>query len=230
MIKKILIKINLVRKIIRSYFTNRNLSVTLFGKLYFREENRTWRNTYWMGMPLWKLPLDLWIYQEMIYELKPDLIVETGTSRGGSALFMANMFDLIGKGRIVTVDIEELPNRPTHARITYLTGSSIDDQIIAKIKSLIKPGEKVMVVLDSLHRKHHVDRELELYGQMVTPGSYMILEDTYLNGYPVRSDFGPGPMESVREYLKKHPEFAVDKTREKFFVTWNPNGYLKRIK
>ncbi|MBI4054062.1 MAG: class I SAM-dependent methyltransferase [Candidatus Doudnabacteria bacterium] len=225
---KPLYKINLIRKIVRSYFTNRHLSVTLFGKLYFNDEHRTWRNTRWMGIPVWKLPLDLWIYQEMIYELKPDVIVETGTNRGGSALFMAHMLDLIGKGRILTVDIEEFPNRPQHPRISYLTGSSIADEIISQLKSQIKPGETVLAVLDSLHRKHHVDRELELYGELVTPGSYMILEDTYLNGYPVYPSFGPGPMEAVREFLKKHPEFQPDASREKFYVTWNPRGYLKK--
>jgi cephalosporin hydroxylase len=86
-----------------------------------------------------------------------------------------------------------------------------------------------MVVLDSQHRKSHVERELELYGALVTPQSYLIVEDTYLNGYQVDVHFGPGPMEALREYLKKHPEFVIDTSREKFFVTWNPSGYLKRV-
>ena len=182
-----------------------------------------------MGTPIWKLPLDMWVYQEILYELKPDVIVEAGTNRGGSAIFMANMLDIIGNGRIVTIDVEEYPNRPQHPRIKYLKGSSVSNEIISQVKNEIKPGEKVLVILDSLHRKFHVDKELELYGQIVTPGSYMILEDTYLNGYPVYVSFGPGPMESVREYLKKHSEFQADKSREKYFVTWNPNGYLKKI-
>lgn len=230
LLKKVLIKINLVRKVIRSYFTNRHLSVTLFGKLYFRNENRTWRNTHWLGAPVWKLPMDLWIYQEMIHELRPDVIVETGTNRGGSALYMAHMCDLLGSGRIITVDVKEYPGQPKHDRISYIVGSSIDEGVIAQIKAQIKPGEKVLVVLDSMHRKHHVDRELELYGELVTVGSYMIVEDTYLNGYPVYVSFGPGPMESIRQYLKTHSEFVIDKSREKFYVTWNPNGYLKRVK
>lgn len=229
-IKKILIKINFVRKWIRSYFTNRNLSVTLFGKLLFKDENSTWRNTYWMGMPVWKLPLDLWIYQEIIWELKPDKIIECGTNRGGSALFMANMCDLIGKGEIITVDIQTFPEQPKHPRIKYLVGSSIDDTTVSQVRSLVNPGEKVLVVLDSKHRKDHVDVELEKYAPFVSVGSYLILEDTYLNGYPVYVSFGPGPMESVREFLPRHPEFEVDKSREKYRVTWNPSGYLKKIR
>jgi cephalosporin hydroxylase len=223
-------KLNLVRTWIRSYFTNRHLSATLFSKLYFKNKHRTWRNTYWMGVPTLKLPLDLWIYQEILYELKPEIIVEAGTNRGGSALFMAHICDLLGKGRIITVDIKQYPGQPQHPRISYLVGSSIDEGIVAQVKSHIQPGEQVMVVLDSEHRKPHVDRELELYGDLVTPQSYLILEDTFLNGYPVDATFGLGPMEAIQEYLKKHPEFVIDTSREKFLVTWNPNGYLKRVK
>ncbi|MDP2933972.1 MAG: CmcI family methyltransferase [bacterium] len=225
---KPLYKLNLLRKIIRSYFTNRNLSATLYGKLYFNQEQRTWKNTFWMGTPIMKLPLDMWVYQEILHELKPDKIVEAGTNRGGSALFLAHICDLLNKGEIITIDIQEFPDRPQHPRIKYLLGSSISDNVVNQVKNLIKPGEKVLVILDSLHRKHHVDKELEAYAPLVTPGSYMILEDTYLNGYPVYPNFGPGPMEAVKEFLKKHKEFTVDKSREKYYVTWNPNGYLKK--
>ena len=129
-----------------------------------------------------KVPLDLWIYQEILYELKPAVIVEAGTNRGGSALFMAHLCGLLqGKGRIITVDHKKYPGQPQHPRISYVVGSSIDQDIVAQVKSQIEPGEQVMVVLDSLHHKSHVDRELELYGDLVTPQSYLILEDTYLN-------------------------------------------------
>ncbi|MCL5436154.1 MAG: cephalosporin hydroxylase family protein [Patescibacteria group bacterium] len=182
-----------------------------------------------MGVPIWKLPLDMWVYQEMLFELKPDVIIETGTAYGGSALYLAHLCDLMKKGRVVTVDIKDYPGRPQHPRIEYVMGSSIDEALIEKIKSGIKPGEKVLVILDSLHRKDHVLRELELYGELVSPGSYMILEDTYLNGHPVYPNFGPGPMEALLEYVPKHPEFEIDNSREKYFVTWNPKGYLKKL-
>lgn len=229
-ILKIFYKINLVRKFIRSYFTNRHLSATLYGKLFFNKENQTWRSTHWMGTPIWKLPLDMWVYQEILFELKPDKIIECGTNRGGSALFLAHLCDLIGHGEIVTIDIESFPEQPKHLRIQYLLGSSISESILNQVKSLIKPGERVLVILDSNHRRSHVIKELEMYSGLVTLGSYLIVEDTYLNGYPIYCSFGPGPMEAAREFLKTHKEFIADKTREKFFVTWNPNGFLKRVK
>lgn len=230
LIRKPLYKVNLVRKWIRSFFTNRNLSVTLYSKFYFNNEFRTWRTTTWMGQSIWKMPLDLWIYQELMYRLKPDVIIETGTNRGGSALYLAHLCDILGKGEVHTVDVQDFPEKPKHPRISYYLGSSTDDAIIDQIKQKIAPGAVVMVVLDSLHRKPHVVEELEKYGKLVSVGSYMILEDTYLNGYPVYPGFGPGPMEAVREYLPKHPEFVVDTDCEKFGVTWSPSGYLKKIK
>lgn len=226
---KPLYKLNLLRKIAKSYFTSPRLSATLYGKLYFDHPDQTWKDTRWMGVPIWKLPLDMWVYQEMLFELKPDVIIETGTAYGGSALYLAHLCDLMKKGRVVTVDIKDYPGRPQHPRIEYVMGSSIDEALIEKIKSGIKPGEKVLVILDSLHRKDHVLRELELYGELVSPGSYMILEDTYLNGHPVYPNFGPGPMEALLEYVPKHPEFEIDNSREKYFVTWNPKGYLKKL-
>ena len=228
-VKKILIKINLFRKWLRSFFTHKHLSATLYSKLFYNHENRTWKNTYWLGKPLWKMPLDLWVYQEIIYELKPDKIVECGTNRGGSAFYMATICDLINHGEILTVDIKKYPEQPQHPRIKYFVGSSVDPDVFSEIKKHINPGEKILVILDSAHGKDHVIKELEMYGTIVNAGSYMILEDTSANGYPVYPSFGPGPMEALREYLKTHDEFVVDKDREKYYVTWNPNGYLKRV-
>ena len=219
-----------VRKWLGSLLAHEHLSASLFGKLYFKNKHRTWRNTYWMGVPVLKLPLDLWIYQEILCELRPSVIVECGTRHGGSALFLAHMCDLLGSGRVLTVDIKRYAGQPQHPRICYILGSSIDDAVVAQVKAHIAPGERVMVVLDSEHCKAHVARELELYGALVTPESYMIVEDTYLNGHPVDVEYGPGPMEALQEYLVHHPEFVSDTAREKFFVTWNPSGYLKRVK
>ena len=103
-------------------------------------------------------------------------------------------------------------------------------QIVAKVKSAIGPQDKVMVVLDSDHRSPHVLRELLIYSKIVTKGSYLILEDTDVNGHPVFPDFGPGPMEALREYLKDHSDLEIDKSREKYLVTFNPNGYLRKVK
>src|SRR3712207_4671527 len=103
--------------------------VERFHRLYYtaRQSGGTWFDTYWMGVPAWKCPLDMWIYQEILFETKPGFVIETGTAHGGSALFLAHMCDLLGKGRIVTIDIEEKPDRPSHDRITYLEGSSTSE-------------------------------------------------------------------------------------------------------
>jgi cephalosporin hydroxylase len=200
-----------------------------FHKLFYNK-NQTWGNAYWLGTQIDKNPLDLFIFQEIIYEIKPDIIIEAGTFKGGSALYMANLMDNMHHGKVISIDIERQPDLPVHPRIQYLLGSSTAPEIVDKVKSQIGPQDKVMVVLDSDHRKPHVLKELLIYSKVVTKGSYLILEDTNINGHPVWPDFGPGPAEALREYMKDHSDLESDKSREKFFVTFNPNGYLRKVK
>jgi cephalosporin hydroxylase len=164
----------------------------------------------------------------MIFEEKPDLIIETGTASGGSASFFASLFDLIGKGEVITVDVEDIKGRPRNNRITYLLGSSTSKEIVEQIRSLASNKEKVMVILDSDHRKTHVLNELKIYWEFVTKKSYLVIEDTNINGHPVLPDFGGGPMEAVEDFLKENKSFVVDRSKEKFFLTFNPKGYLRR--
>jgi cephalosporin hydroxylase len=201
-----------------------------FHKLYYYSSvaGKTWSDTWWQGIQVLKCPLDLWIYQEIIFRIKPDLIIETGTYKGGAAHFLASMLDLIGKGEIITIDIEEYPNRPTHSRIIYLYGSSTDPQIVQQIskKSLSVPS--VLCVLDADHTMAHVRAEMELYAPLVTKGSYLIVEDTNINGNPVLPESGPGPKEAINNFLLTHPEFSIDHSMEKLLMTFNPGGYLKK--
>jgi len=200
-----------------------------FHKLYYDLGPQTWGNTQWLGTSTLKCPFDLWTYQEILYEVKPDLIVETGTWVGGSALFLATMCDLMNRGRIVTIDITENAGRSQHQRITYLLGSSTSPEIVHRVRSMIGKDDRVMVILDSDHRKDHVLRELELYSDMVTPGSYVIVEDSNVNGHPVHPSFGLGPMEALREFMSKDRRFETDRSRQKFLLTFNPDGYLRKI-
>ncbi len=187
--------------------------------------------THWLGVSAVKCPLDLWIYQELIFELKPDLIVECGTASGGSALFLATICDVLNSGRIVTIDIAESLDRPKHKRIVYLRGSSVSEEMKERVQKLIRTDDEVvMVILDSDHHKEHVLAELRFYGKLVTKGSYLIVEDTHINGHPVYPNFGPGPWEAVEEFLNNGTDFARDRAKEKFLLTFNPNGYLKRTK
>ncbi|MFB6730726.1 cephalosporin hydroxylase family protein [Bacillus mobilis] len=200
-----------------------------FLKLYY--DSNVWlHDTHWLGVPIFKLPSDLFLYQEIIYELKPDLIIECGTCYGGSALYLASILNLIGKGHVVTIDIFPQPNRPTHDRITYVTASSVSVQAVQTILNMRKPDDVILVILDSDHSKEHVSKELSLYKSIVTTGSYIIVEDTSINGNPVSPDWGPGPMEAVEEFLAKNKNFIIDESKHKFFISFNPKGYLKKVK
>jgi cephalosporin hydroxylase len=216
-------------------FSTKNLlrltgAVEEFHALYYRQASRTWQNTFWIGTPIWKFPLDLWVYQEICTEIRPDVIIESGTYKGGSALFLAHVCDALGKGAVVSIDIESRPDRPQHPRITYIHGPSTSSLVVKEMQNIAHNASVVLVILDSDHSKDHVLREMELFAPLVTVGSYLIVEDTNLNGHPVVPEFGPGPMEAVREFLQKNHDFAVDSSREKFFLTTNPSGYLKRVR
>ena len=126
-------------------------AVITFTELYGAKTQQTWMNTYWLGAPVVKIPLDLWVYQEIIYETEPDVLIEAGTYKGGSAFFFASIFELLNRGRVLTIDIQDQPEKPKHQRITYLVGSSTSEQIFQEIKSSIRKDERVMVSLDSDH-------------------------------------------------------------------------------
>ncbi|GGA52481.1 CmcI family methyltransferase [Okeania sp. KiyG1] len=209
--------------------------VQKYKKLYFDSYlfGKTWSETFWMGYPLSKCPLDLWIYQEIMFTLKPDIVIETGTNYGGSTLYLAHMCDLISNGKVISIDITDHyggGNRPKHERITYLLGSSTSNEIINQIRQLIPIDSTVLVILDSDHHKHHVLDELRLYHEFVTPGSYLIVEDSGFNGNPVKQNFGPGPWEAIEDFLKENSDFKIDREQEKFYMTFNPGGYLLKVK
>lgn len=187
-------------------------------------------DTNWLGTRIFKCPLDTWVYQEMMWELKPDIILECGTCLGGSALFLAHMCDLMQRGSVITIDIDPPDGKPVHPRITYLQGSSTSPQIISKVESLIEPGDRVLVILDSDHSRDHVMGELRAYSSLVPVGGYVIVEDTNINGHPWAPEFGPGPWEAVEDFLDETTDFVVDDSKEKFMMTFNPRGYLKRVK
>lgn len=206
--------------------------INKFHKIYYKAGfvGGTWQDTYWLGTLILKYPSDLWIYQEIIYKLKPDIIIECGTYKGGSAFFLATICELVNNGKVLTIDSEIQEERPQHNRIQYFLGSSTSEEIVEQVKKKIREKDKIMVILDSDHHKEHVLEELRIYSELITKESYIIVEDTCINGHPVREDFGPGPMEAVKEFLKENKDFIIDNTKEKFYLTSNPRGYLKRIR
>lgn len=207
-----------------------------FHSLYYLSKAygiEAWGDTYWGGLPILKCPMDLWLYQEIIYKVRPDLIIETGTAHGGSALYLANILDLMGKGKVLTIDTKDKADgrweRPKHPRIEYLCGDSISIEVLKEAYKQAK-GKSAMVILDSDHHRDHVLSELQLYGPLISLKSYMIVEDTNINGHPVGINFGPGPLEAAHEFLQNNKEFAIDASMGKFLLSFNTNGYLIRVK
>ena len=205
-------------------------------QLAYYKSNVWAERTKWLNKRIMKNPMDMMMIQEIICDTRPDVIVETGTFHGGSALFMATILDNIKKGTIFTVenDNKHNGNRPQHRRIHYIEGDSTSDDVVNDIKKQVNGAGSVMVCLDSDHNKDNVLKEMEKYCGLVTIGNYLIVEDTNINN-PMKITkkgiriYQQGPHEAVEEFLKTHDDFMIDKSREKFMFTFNPDGYLKKI-
>jgi cephalosporin hydroxylase len=207
----------------------RQTIIDQFHQLYYHLLPRVWERTYYRGHRVLKLTSDMWMYRTIIDDLKPGLIIETGTRFGGSALWFADQLELLGHGKVVTIDIDDVAGKPMHPRITHLLGSSSDPVVADQVRAMLPTdGSPVLIVLDSDHRRDHVLAEMRLFGPMVTPGSLMIVEDTNINGHPVFADFGPGPYEAVEDFMQDNDDFEVDESYHLYYVTQNPRGYLRR--
>ena len=202
-------------------------------------------NYTWLGRPIIKYPNDIVLMQELIWSVKPDLIIETGIAHGGSIIFSASMLELLGgDGEIVAIDIDirkhnriEIEKHPMFKRITMFAGSSVSAEIFEKVKAKAKNKKSIMVFLDSLHTHEHVLKEMELYSSLVTVGSYLVLPDTFIEYFPKGYfadrpwDVGNSPMTAIREFLAKNDNFIIDKEKvDKLLITEGLDGYLKRIK
>jgi len=202
-------------------------------------------NYNWLGRPIIKYPNDIVITQEIIWEVKPDLIIETGIAHGGSIIFSASMLELIGEdGQVLAVDIdirkhnrEKIEQHPMYKRITMLEGDCLSEEILSKIREIAKNKKRVMVILDSNHTHSHVLEELELYEKFVTIGSYLILSDTFIEYFPKGYyldrpwDVGNNPMTALRVFLSRNDHFLIDTNKvNKLLIADAFDGYLKRIK
>ena len=174
-------------------------------KLY--HQMPVWQETWYQNIRIEKLPTDLWVAQQIIYELRPDFIVETGTWRGGSALYWAHALEDMGldHARVLTVDIQDLTVAASASplwkkHVTFFKGSSTDPRIVSRIQDLVR-GHKTLVMLDSDHSSTHVLNELHAYSPMVPRGCYLIVEDTHIDGVPSDASFGPGPADALKKFL-----------------------------
>ena len=201
-------------------------------------------NFTWMGRPIIQLPQDVMAMQEIIWKVKPDLIIETGIAHGGSLIFNSSMLELIGgEGQVLGIDVDirqhnrvEIEKHPMFKRITMIEGSSIDEEIAKQVFDFAKGNSRVLVILDSNHTHDHVLKELELYSPLVTKDSYLVVFDTVVEDMP--EDFFPdrpwgkgnNPKTAVWEFLKTNKRFEIDKDIEaKLLITVAPDGYLKCV-
>jgi cephalosporin hydroxylase len=201
-------------------------------------------NFSWMGRPIIQYPQDMIAMQELIWEIKPDLIIETGIAHGGSLIYYASILELIGKGEVLGIDIDirahnkaAIEAHPMFKRITMIEGSSVDAATVDKVRSFASGKATIMVCLDSNHTHEHVLNELNCYAPFVTKDSYLVVFDTivedmpdnYLPGRPWKK--GDNPKTAVWEFIKEHPEFEIDHSIDhKLLISVAPEGYLKRVK
>ena len=210
-----------------------NQLVNDFIKLY--HSSGIHYRTRWLGVPTLENPCDMWSIQEVIAETKPDFIIETGTYKGGGAVFYASILQNVNPmGKVITVDIKSQYGEAARLklfqdRVEFIEGSSVSAEVFGRIADRVK-GARVMVTLDSDHHMTHVLNELRLYSKLVSTGCYLIVQDTSHNGHPLKTDYGKGPMEALDEFLKGNKDFERDESREKFLLTFHPKGYLKRIR
>ncbi len=204
-----------------------------FLKLWVRDVGIYGKNR-WLGVQTLQNPLDAWVTQELIVRVKPDVIVETGTWKGGSAPYWALVLEQVKpEGRVITIDVEDRTAEARklavwQRRVDFLLGSSTAPEIVAEVKRRTK-GKRVLVILDSLHTYEHVLAELRLYAPLVSPGSYLIVQDTGL-WRPVENPDRPWASHAVKEFLAENDAFEIDASRERYMITNNPDGYLRRIR
>lgn len=202
-------------------------------------------NFSWMGRPIIQFPQDIIAMQEIIWDLKPDLVIETGIAHGGSIIYYASLLELIGgNGKVLGIDIDIrdynrklIEEHPMFKRITMFEGDSISKEMINKVSKFAENKQKILVILDSNHTHNHVLKELELYSPFVTKGSYLVVFDTIVEDMPDELFEhrpwcqGNNPKTAVSEFLKKNKNFEIDKDIEnKLLITVAPSGYLQRVK
>ncbi len=202
----------------------------------------------WMGRPMIQLPEDMMRIQEVIWDLKPDVLIETGVAHGGSLVFYASLFKAMGKGRVIGIEVElrshnrkAIDSHILRPLISIVDGSSIEQSTVDEVKKLVQPGEKVLVMLDSNHTKEHVLEELRAYGPMVTPGSYIVAADGIMEevcGAPrTKPDWKvSNPKQAAIAFVKENPNFLIEEpvwpfnegvVRER--LTYWPGAFIKRI-
>jgi cephalosporin hydroxylase len=192
-------------------------------------KSRPWTATSWLGRRITTAPTDLVAYQELIAGTRPDVVIETGTGDGGRSLFLASVCELVGSGTVISVGEATGDDLPHHERLRYATGAPLDPATIESVRDLVG-ASSALVVLGSCTDRSATMKEFDAYSPFVPVGSYVVVTDTIVNGHPVWPAFGPGPAEGVKQILLRHGEFVADAQMEKYSLTFNPGGFLRRTR
>ncbi len=185
----------------------------------------------WMGVPARKMVLDAWVYQQIIHETRPEIIIEIGNAEGGSTKYLAHLLDIVGQGEVIAVDIDHSAFRGHHPRVHLVTGDSLAPETLIRVEE-IAHGRRGMVIHDGDHSREHVLGDLRAYAKFVSPGSYFIVEDTAIDLFRAGDGLGSvnGPLGAVEQFVREDTRFQIDPDREYFVMTFNPRGYLKRVR
>lgn len=216
-----------MRTVHREY--RKRFSTSLSDWVKYHQREVLYGQCQWMGTLAWKNPLDAWIYQEILHEVRPDVVVEIGSAAGGSTLFLAHILELLGRGIVVSVDIDRSSFNVSHERIVTITGDSAASDTVQQVSELCR-DKSVIVIHDGGHRKEEVLRDLALYSPLVTVGSYLIVEDGIVDVVRLsdRTLAEDGPLAATEHFLRETPNFEADHSRERYVLTYNPRGYLRR--
>jgi cephalosporin hydroxylase len=198
-----------------------------FTVAHFR--SLAWRDTRWVGHAVPNAATDLMTYQEILTEVRPDWVIETGTQTGGRAWFLATICELLGHGQVISIAQRQPDDRPEHPRLRYVAAVPHTPGAREQVCRIVGPDPHALVILGSRTRRDPTRREFESFAPLVPVGSYVIVEHTVLNGFPVDASFGPGPHEALRRLMNLHGEFLADSTRERHALTFNQGGFLRRI-
>jgi cephalosporin hydroxylase len=220
----------LIRRRVRAWWEVRVVRRLALRALVGRTGN--FSDVHWLGRPVIQNITDIWALQEVIVDRDVDLVLECGTNRGGLAHFFATLFDLRGKGHVITVDVRDLVDF-THPRIEFLHGSSTDTTLVTRVRQRIAElaPEHVLVVLDSDHSEHHVLQEIRSYADLVGVGDYVVVQDGVIDELRIFSDSRPGPLGAIRRFLSENDRFEIDKERStRFLFNHSPSGWLRRVR
>lgn len=210
-----------------SHFLENSLDLPLKELLPIIQDRISHQTTYF-GIETLKSPIDYWVYQEIIYEQQPDVILEIGNHCGGSALALAHLCDLLGHGRVIGVDISHqnlAESAIAHPRIKFIEGDAC--LVFDEVQALIEANDSVLIIEDSSHTYENTLNVLTTYAQFIPPGGYFIVEDGICH-HGLEIGPNPGPYEAIETFIEQNHDFEIDRSRESFLITWNPKGYLRR--